>query len=184
MGYRVFAILEKNLESLGLITQLEQFKQGVSIGSGIGWPDTIIFQNSGFEVIETHYDGLWNMLKAGRITAFNRGINEAFIEVEQQNSSLTDPKIVIDPHLMVVYPLDYFFYVSPLHPELYKTIKEGLDIALKNGEFMRAFYQHPRIKQALHQLKLTNRRVFKLHNPLLSERIINLPQSYWHQPDE
>lgn len=190
LGYRVFAIREDNLGLFANITKLAQFKQQVTIGSGIGWPDTAIFQHHGFDVIQTQYDGLWEMLKANRITAFNRGINEAFIEIDQQNqqddaaSLIEAPTLVVEPSLLVVYPFDYFFYVSPLHPELHQTIQEGLNKALANGDFKRNFYNHPRIKQALAQLALKNRNVFMLNNPLLSERIQALPQDYWHQVDD
>lgn len=184
LGYRVFAIREDNLVLFSTITELAQFKKKIKVGSGIGWPDTEIFQHNGFEVIQSRYEGLWKMLKANRITAFNRGINEAFIEMDQQNQPGKEPRLTVEPSLLVVYPFDYFFYISPLHRELHKTIQEGLNKALANGEFKRNFYNHPRIQQALKQLALRKDKVFSLFNPLLSERIRALPQDYWYQVDE
>jgi hypothetical protein len=190
LGYRVFAIREDNLGLFANIADLAQFKKQVTVGSGIGWPDTEIFKHNGFDVIQTQYGGLWKMLRANRVTAFNRGINEAYVEVAQQNQQndvtrlLATPKLVVEPNFLVVYPFDYFFYVSPLYPELHQTIQAGLNKALANGDFKRNFYNHPRIKQALAQLALKNRKVFSLDNPLLSERIQALPQDYWHQVDD
>jgi len=187
LGYRVFAIREDNLALFSNIAELDQFKKEVKVGSGIGWPDTEIFEHHGFDVIQAQYDGLWEMLRANRITAFNRGINEAFIEITQQNQRshttklLEARKLIVEPNFLVVYPFDYFFYVSPLHPELHQIIKEGLKNALANGEFKRNFYNHPRIKQALEQLALKKRKVLSLDNPFLSDRIRALPQDYWHQ---
>jgi hypothetical protein len=190
LGYRVFAISEDKLGLFANIADLTQFKKQVTVGSGIGWPDTEIFKHNGFDVIQTQYDGLWKMLRAHRITAFNRGINEAFIEIAQQNQQndvarlLATPKLVVEPNFLVVYPFDYFFYVSPLHPELHQTIKDGLKQAIANGDFKRNFYSHPRIKQALEQLALKKRKILSLDNPLLSDRIRALPKSYWHQAED
>lgn len=187
LGYRVFAIREDNLELFANISKLAQFKKQIKVGSGIGWPDTEIFQHNGFEVIQTQYDGLWEMLRANRITAFNRGINEAFIEIDQQNQPgnstklIAPARLVIEPNFLVVYPFDYFFYVSPLHPEIHQIINDGLKNAMANGEFKQNFYNHPAIKQALEQLALKKRRILSLDNPLLSDRIRALPQDYWHQ---
>ena len=121
------------------------------------------------------------MLKAKRITAFNRGINEAYIEIEQQNDKDPQANLIVDTHLMVTYPFDYFFYLSPANPHLHQTIKEGLEIALKNGEFIRNFSQHPKIQYALKQVQANKRRIFPLYNPLLSQRIQELSAEYWYQ---
>jgi hypothetical protein len=184
LGYRIFAIQKDNQELLAGITNIKQFKNEVIIGSGIGWPDTEIFRHHGFRITETSYDGLWEMLKAKRITAFNRGINEAYTEIEQQNNKDPKANLMVDTHLMVTYPFDYFFYLSPASPHLHKTIQEGLNIALKNGEFYKNFNNHPKIQLALKQVQANKRRIFPLHNPLLSQRIQSLPAEYWYQAPE
>lgn len=181
LGYRIFAIQKDNQPLLEGITDIEQLKSQVVIGSGIGWPDTEIFRHNGFRITETGYDGLWEMLKAKRITAFNRGINEAYIEIEQQNTKDPKAKLIVDTHLMVTYPFDYFFYLSPENPHLYKVIKQGLNVALENGEFYKNFNHHPKIQQALKQVQMDKRSIFPLHNPLLSQRIQSLPAAYWYQ---
>jgi hypothetical protein len=124
------------------------------------------------------------MLKAKRITAFNRGINEAYIEIEQQNSKDSKANLIVDTSLMVTYPFDYFFYLSPANPHLHKTIQEGLHVSFKNGDFIRNFNQHPKIQYALKQVQMNKRIVFPLHNPLLSQRIQNLPTDYWYQTSD
>jgi hypothetical protein len=184
LGYRIFAIQKNNQELLAGITNLEQLKDQIIIGSGIGWPDTEIFRHNGFRITETGYDGLWKMLKAKRITAFNRGINEAYIEIEQQNSKDSKANLIVDTSLMVTYPFDYFFYLSPANPHLHKTIQEGLHVSFKNGDFIRNFNQHPKIQYALKQVQMNKRIVFPLHNPLLSQRIQNLPTDYWYQTSD
>jgi hypothetical protein len=184
LGYRIFAIQKDSQALLAGINTIEQLKSQIIIGSGIGWPDTEIFRHNGFRITETSYDGLWQMLKAKRINAFNRGINEAYIEIEQQNSKDPKGQLMIDEHLMVTYPFDYFFYLSPTNPHLHKTIEEGLQAALKNGDFIRNFKQHPKIQYALQQVQMNKRTIFPLSNPLLSPRIQSLPAAYWYQPSD
>ena len=184
LGYRIFAIQKDSQALLGGINSIEQLKRKLIIGSGIGWPDTKIFRDNGFRITETSYDGLWKMLKAKRIDAFNRGINEAYIEIEQQNSKDPKANLMVDKHLMVTYPFDYFFYLSPANPDLHKTIAEGLQVALKNGDFIRNFNQHPKIQYALNQVQMNKRTIFSLSNSLLSPRIQSLPAEYWYQPSD
>jgi hypothetical protein len=184
LGYRIFAIQKDSQALLAGINTIEQLKSQIIIGSGIGWPDTEIFRDNGFRITETSYNGLWQMLKAKRIDAFNRGINEAYIEIEQQNSKDPTANLMVDKHLMVTYPFDYFFYLSPANPNLHKTIDEGLQVALKNGEFIRNFNQHPKIQYALKQVQMNKRTIFSLSNSLLSPRIQSLPAEYWYQASD
>lgn len=184
LGYRIFAIQKDTEALLAGINTIEQLKSQVIIGSGIGWPDTEIFRHNGFRITETSYDGLWKMLKAKRIDAFNRGINEIYIEIDQQNSKDSKKNLMADEHLMVTYPFDYFFYLSPAKPHLHKTLEEGLKIALKNGDFIKNFKQHPKIQYALQHVKMSQRTIFTLSNPLLSSRIQSLPAEYWYQPND
>ncbi|MFT4762990.1 MAG: hypothetical protein ACI9OH_000074 [Oleispira sp.] len=184
LGYRIFAIQKDTQALLAGINTIEQLKSQVIIGSGIGWPDTEIFRHNGFRITETSYDGLWKMLKAKRIDAFNRGINEIYIEIDQQNSKDSKKNLMADEYLMVTYPFDYFFYLSPSKPHLHKTLEEGLKIALKNGDFIKNFKQHPKIQYALQHVKMSQRTIFTLSNPLLSSRIQSLPAEYWYQPND
>jgi hypothetical protein len=184
LGYRIFAIQKDTQALLAGINTIEQLKSQVIIGSGIGWPDTEIFRHNGFRITETSYDGLWKMLKAKRIDAFNRGINEIYIEIDQQNSKDSKKNLMADEYLMVTYPFDYFFYLSPAKPHLHKTLEEGLKIALKNGDFIKNFKQHPKIQYALQHVKMSQRTIFTLSNPLLSSRIQSLPAEYWYQPND
>jgi len=181
LGYRVFIINKDNQNKMTAITSLEEMKHNISIGSGVGWPDTEIFKFNGFDVSEASYVNLWRMLNAKRFIAFNRGVNEAFVEIEQQQQVYEN--FVVDRSLMVIYPFDYFFYLSPRTPELRDVVMEGLENAFKSGAFVENFNTHPQIKLMLKQLQPHKRTVFNLENPLLSDRIKNIPKEIWYQID-
>ena len=179
LGHRIFIINKDSQEKMAAIGSLAEMKKGISIGSGIGWPDTEIFKYNGFEVSSSSYNNLWRMLEAKRFTAFNRGVHEAFIEITQRQPIHNN--LIVDSSLMVVYPLDYFFYITPHRPELRDTVLQGLEKAFENGEFIENFNSHPQIKSMLKQLRPQGRRIFYLENPFLSKRVKEIPKKYWLQ---
>jgi hypothetical protein len=176
LGHRIFITRQdtslKNIESLADLKKLW-------IGSGIGWPDTEIFKHAGFHVIQASYENLWRMLAFKRYDLFNRGINEAYVELEQQRKAGYD--FAIDPYLSVTYPFDYFIYVNRRSEDLYHILKAGLEQAYKNGQFMEHFINHPTIAHALKISKMAERRTFRIPNPLLSPRAQAIPDQYWHK---
>ena len=56
------------------------------------------------------YEGLFDMLAAGRFELFSRGVVEVGEELAKQKSS--HPELVIERHLMLYYPLTRYFYVT------------------------------------------------------------------------
>mgnify|MGYP000414981057 CR=1 FL=1 len=177
LGHRIFIIHQDNQQTMAAISSIEEMTQDISIGSGIGWPDSAIFKHHGFKVHESQYSHLWNMLERKRFIAFNRGVHEAYTEIEQHRQNHRYLKV--DSALMVVYPFDYFFYLSPKTPALAQVIQLGLRRAFDNGRFMENFNSHPQIKSMLTLLRPQNRTIFHLDNPLLSDRVKNLPKEYW-----
>ena len=108
LGHRIF-IIRKNEQSLFQdFSSLNELKEKLIIGSGVGWPDTDIFIAAGFKVQTAAYENLWKMLSLGRFTAFNRGIHEAYVEIKQRKPAYGN--LMVDTNVMIVYPFDYFFY--------------------------------------------------------------------------
>lgn len=178
LGHRIFIIHKDNQQKMTAVTSLDEMRRTISIGSGLGWPDSAIFKHNGFNVKESSYLNLWNMLEAKRFVAFNRGVNEAFVEIEQQQARKS---FIVDKSLMVTYPYDYFFYLSPQTPELRDVVLQGLENAFSNGAFVENFNSHPQIKVMLRELQPQQRTIFHLENPLLSDRINKIPKEYWLQ---
>ena len=177
LGHRAFIARRTALKDFEKIRTLENLKKEISIGSGVGWPDTYIFEAAGFRVVTATYENLWRMLSANRYDAFNRGVNEIFIEMEQREDRFAD--LVIEPTQMVGYKFDYFFYLNKENQQIANDLNEALQHAYLSGEFMDNFTNHPSIKNILVALKESKRNVYYIPNPLLSERIKNLPDQYW-----
>lgn len=176
LGHRIFMTRKEiSLAHVESLSDLKQFR----VGSGIGRPDTDIFKQAGFKVTQASYENLWKMLAFKRYDLFNRGINEAYVELEQQRQAGND--FTIDPYLCVTYPFDYFIYVNRRSEDLYHILKTGLERAYKNGQFMENFLNHPTIAHALKISKMAERRTFRIPNPLLSPRAQAIPDSYWHK---
>lgn len=173
LGSRVFI---RKTGAFPLINNLEDLKKK-QIGSGIGWPDTEILSQAGFNVTTSTYKNLWKMLEHGRYDLFNRGINEAYIELEQQKRQ--GRNFEIEPNILVSYPYDYFIYLNAESHSLHKILNEGLLRSYANGSFLENFKRHPATSQAI-KTASTFRSILKIPNPLLSERAKKIPAKFWH----
>lgn len=179
LGHRVFVIRADRQDKLSRLTSLEDMKRNITIGSGIGWPDTEIFEAAGFRVVTSTYANLWGMVSAGRFDAFNRGIHEGFAEIEVRKRDYAE--LQIDHSVMIVYPFDYMFYLNKYDNKRGEVLRQGLLRAQENGSFMEHFHRHPMIQKMLRQADVPSRRVFTIDNPLMSERHKMVPASFWHR---
>lgn len=179
LGHRIFVIRRADLERVAAVRSLNDLRERMVIGSGIDWLDTAVFEHAGFKVQTGLYENLWKMLAYGRYDAFNRGIHEAYVEIDQRREKF--PALVIDDNLMVVYPFDYFFYLPKSDQRRHDIVKAGLEAAYEIGAFMAHFTSHPMIRKVIADARPTKRLTFRLDNPLLSERVRAIPEKYWHQ---
>ncbi len=149
----------------------------LAVGSGIQWPDTDILIHNQFNVVQASYQGLWKMLSSNRIDAFARGIEEAFVEIEQRRDDNPAP-VILDKWLLV-YPLDYFVYISPSRQKLYHQLNQALQQAHRSGEIAAVIASEPSAQKALQWLRNKEYTRIYLENPLLSDRVRQLPKEYW-----
>ncbi|WP_218048724.1 type 2 periplasmic-binding domain-containing protein, partial [Curvivirga aplysinae] len=179
LGYRIFAIRDDSKEMFDSIDSLEDLKGQVVVGSGIGWPDTEIFKANGFRVEAASYRNLWLMLSKGRYDAFNRGIGEAYLEINNYADLL--PNLTVEDSLMVHYPYGQFFYFKKSAQEKHDLLMQGIQTAYEKGAYMELFNSHPQIKQVFEVVKPTDRKNFEMINPEISDRIKAIPAKYWHK---
>lgn len=177
LGARVLVVNENREYSILHNTKTEAELRKLRIGSGTQWPDTSILLFNQFNVVQSSYQGLWKMLSNRRIDAFARGIEEAFVEVEQRRNNKPTPKIL--NNWLLVYPLDYFVYLSPNNTALYQQLSGALQKAHVSGKIAEVISSEPSAKKALHWLKNAEYSTVYLHNSLLSERVRSLPEAYW-----
>lgn len=177
LGSRVLVVNKEQYDRLLINPETVGGVKHLAIGSGIQWPDTEILIHNQFNVVQASYQGLWKMLSSNRIDAFLRGIEEAFVEIEQRRDDSPAP-VILDKWLLV-YPLDYFVYLSPSRKKLYHQLNQALQQAHRSGEIAAVIASEPSAQKALHWLRNKEYTRIHLENPLLSDRVRQLPKEYW-----
>lgn len=161
LGYRISLIRREDSDAFSHIESFDQLKQ-FTFGQGEGWADTAILKNAGLNVVQsTDTWNLYNMLRAGRFHMFPRGIMEPWDEA----ANLTDLDLAVESHLLLVYPMPAYIFITPKRPELAALIEDGLIKAINDGSFDALFLSDPQVKQALELSNIHTRKVFKLTNP-------------------
>lgn len=169
LGHRVCFVNPKIKDELKTITSVEQLKK-YTVGQGIGWVDTNILRANGFQVTEIpNYSGLFKMAAAGRIDLFCRGINELKGEYEAFNYI---KELTYDESFVLIYPLPRFYYTNAENTLLKSRVEDGLKMAYHDGTLKKLWLKYQTAN--LDFVKLKNRKVFRLSNPLLK----NLPKDY------
>lgn len=167
LGFRVCLVLPENLQRFENVNSLEDLrKSGISIGQGAHWPDTSILEANGISVMtHTRYEILFRMLRNQRFDCFARGISEVLYDLETQDTA--EEKLVIEPRLLLVYPMPSYLFTSPNDLRTAQRLQLGLERAIQNGSFgdyLQTWYGRP-----VDELGLAERTVITLENPFLSE---------------
>lgn len=183
LGYRFLAIREENSGVFTTVRSKDDLRRLVSFGSNSAWPDTGILRAAGLEVVTAPSDALWTMLKRNRFLAFPRGMNEALPEIKREGAD-AENALMLEPHMMVAYKYDTFFYVPRDKAHLAAIVESGLRAAYENGSYMKLFENHPVIKAAFDEIRARPRTVFWIDTPDMSERTKNIPAKYWMTIEE
>jgi ABC-type amino acid transport substrate-binding protein len=171
LGWRIALVRKERLEQFAKVRTAAQLKLFVA-GQGHDWPDTDILRKNGLPVhVSSTYDGMFKMLEAGRIDYYPRAVQQLFAEQDLH------PTLAIEPHLVVRYPTDAYFFVNRSNTQLAGELKRGLEAAIADGSFDALFYHYfaPQIAAA----QLDRRTIIDLPNPL---RTASLPldrKSLW-----
>ncbi|BFM15471.1 transporter substrate-binding domain-containing protein [Maricurvus nonylphenolicus] len=162
-GWRVPLIREADTGRFEGIHNRESV-QALLAGQGHDWPDVGILRHNDFRVVTSgSYLGLFKMLASGRIDYFPRSIVEIWIEKEHH----PDKHLQVDSNLLLIYPTAFYFFVHKDNQVLARDIEVGLEKLIANGEFNKLFDRH--YGDYIQRAKLSQRRAFKLDNPLLPQ---------------
>ncbi len=153
-AYRLMLIRNELSPALSKVNTLDDLRK-FSVGQGTSWSDIAIWENAGFKVLESSYKNLFAMTAAGRFDLFSRGLFEAF--EEQQIYARQYPNLIVDPHLLVVYPFAIYIFVSPQHPQIQKALYSGLEKAYRNGKMKKLLLSNEAVTKALAQANLKSR---------------------------
>lgn len=162
LGYRVALILKENQSKIDQVKTLKDLEK-LSFGQGLDWIDNVIYQAHGITVVQAQYGQLIKMLSVRRFDMFPRGVGE--ILSEYATNSKDYPNLAIEKNLLIYYPFPYYFFFNREDKMLRERIEAGLRKMQKDGSFDAIFnkYHLP----AIEKLKLKERRIIRLENPLL-----------------
>jgi len=166
-GYRLFFInreLQPLMDKVETLDDLRRF----STGSGAQWSTTLILENAGFDVVTGHdYETMFDMFSLRRFQTFSRGINEIFFELDTMSDKY--PDMYIETGLALHVPLPVYFFVTPTKPKLAERIELGLREMIADGSFDKLFMEYH--GDLIRRANLANRKIFRLENPNLSNRV-------------
>lgn len=165
LGFRVCVVLHESLPMFEGISSLSDLhKAGIRIGQGTHWPDTDILEANGVNVVtHSRYEILFRMLENQRFECFARGVSEVLFDLELH----ANMDLVIEPDLLIAYPMPSYFFVSRRDHETAQRLQLGLERAIHDGSFGR--YLENFYGRAMRELQLEKRRVIVLTNPHLTE---------------
>lgn len=180
LGYRMFLVRDSDLPRFAAVRTLDDLRK-LSVGQGKDWIDVPILRHGGFSVVEgSTYSGLFGMLSAGRFDFFSRGIDEAQREYRERRS--TQPHMVIEPTLLLQYPLPVYFFLrrDAEGRLLAQRIAAGMEIMIRDGSLQALFQQYKGASIKAGQLQ--KRRVLQLRNPHLPPATPLSRSELWFDP--
>jgi len=177
LGYRVAIIRTEDQEIFAKVSSIKALKK-FTAGQGHDWPDTKILSANGINVVtSSSYQSLFAMLQMRRFDFFPRGITEAWQEVAMQR----DSKLMVDENILLYYPSPIYFFVNTSNVVLAERIKRGLQLSIDDGSFEQLFYSFPEHMKMFSSIKIKQRKLITLHNPLLSPLTPLGNKSLWFQ---
>lgn len=175
-GWRVAIIKADRFDLFNGVETPKQLRAFVA-GQGHDWPDTAILKAAGLPVNTSYnYESLFLMLSSGRFDYFPRSILELVPEVESHR----ELGLMIEPNLVIHYPVAIYFFVNKHNKVLHDAIENGLELAIKDGSFNKLFYKT--YGADIERARLAERRIIQIDNPLLPrETPLNRPE-LWFRP--
>ena len=162
-GYRVMFVHKTARSKLEAVRTLDDLRT-ISIGSGTAWVDTDIMRAAQLKVETSEYDRLFQMLQRGRFDAYSRSI----LEINNEKNMVEGlSNVEVDQHLLLHYPNDLFFYVSPREPEIQKAITQGMEKLFASGKLMQRLHTAVGTPAEMKALKLKERQRIDIPNPYL-----------------
>ncbi|MDO8342385.1 MAG: diguanylate cyclase [Cellvibrio sp.] len=163
LGHRIFLIHKGDQAKFDQVKTFADLLR-LKLGQGTTWADTKILEANKLTVVKTNkYLSLLHMLDGGRFDAFPRGVQEPWSEV----NSVPGLELEVEKKIMLVYKMPFYLFVNKNNQKLAKDLELGLNRALADGSFDKAFFSDPAIRSAVEKADLKNRLVFQLENPQL-----------------
>jgi len=179
-GYCLFLIRKEDQKRFDAVRSLEALRR-FRYGLGLGWVDVGILRTNGLKVVTgSSYEGLFEMLVAGRFDVFLRGAVEILDEYDQRKRVL--PNLAIEENLILYYPLPMYFWFSRNDSgrRLAGRAEEGMRMMIADGTYDAIFNRHQRPK--IERLRLKERTIFRIENPNVGPETPFADKRLWFDP--
>lgn len=174
-GYRVLLIHNDNslrFENIDNLMQLRKLRAGFVNG----WADHEIFLSNQLPTyIAEKASSVYEMLAMQRVDYFSRSVQE--ITTNYEEYIVKYPELAIEKHLVLVYPLPVYFFVTPKAAQLAKDVQLGLEAISISGQMEELFLEYYRDK--VQSLNLDRRVIIELKNDAMPKGIV-LPKVWPH----
>lgn len=157
IGWRILLLREDKRDALREVRSVSDLK-GIRMALGKDWPDLAVLQSAGLapDTVPA-YSRLFGMLKAQRIDAIPRSVNEIWSDAARH------PGLAADPYLALHYHAADYFFVHRDNAALADEVRRGLEAAQADGSFDRLLLGYYRTM--LDKAALGKRRIIELPNP-------------------
>jgi hypothetical protein len=179
LGLRVGWMHRDRVPLTASIRTPQQLRELVLL-QGVGWRDVDVLDHSGMRTYTTRPRELMRLVHYNRVDLYPRGLTE--LEREYPEVLRDANNVVVDPHLMIVYPFAGFFHVSRNNPKLAQAIDTGFRRAIANGTYQQLLEQHLFTPWLKRQLDLPKRRLIYLPNPEAAQLFNDVDPAHWILP--
>jgi ABC-type amino acid transport substrate-binding protein len=178
IGWRVSFLNKDDQQLFSRVKTLRDLRP-IPVGQVFDWQDSRILEHNGLNLVAApSYPSTFKMLKQKRFRYFPRSVIEVWGELER----FPEYDLSVDHHLIIRYPVAYYFYVNRKTPELAIDLDKGLREMINDGEFERIFNQY--YGTALVKANLKKRRVIELENPFIDPENLKADAKFWLNPNE
>jgi hypothetical protein len=177
IGWRIPLVMQDNQDLFQNTLDLDDLRL-FRPGQHFRWTDTKILKDNGIDVFEANNHGrLMDMLISNKFDYYPR----AAIEIEQEFELGRSRGVVIDRHILIIYPTAFYFYVHRDNAALAENLKSGLEELIASGEMDRLFNKH--FSPILKQLEVHNRKVIRLRNNHIPKAAPFSRKALWLDPE-
>ncbi|MFY8298002.1 substrate-binding periplasmic protein [Pseudoalteromonas sp. SS15] len=175
LGYRLGVIKKSRLDYFAKLKTDGELR-GLRYGLRTDWPDSVIFKDNDFNVLEYSQENAgYELLEASRIDVLP-------IDALYANDITDMTGLAIDPAHVYYYPSAVYFFVNKHNKALYQKLKSGLDKAIEDGSFDTLFNRH--FESELAELALDKRQKITLVNTLLPASAPIHTKKYWYNHNQ
>ena len=176
-SYRLLLIRREDQPKFSALKNEAALKQQL-LSQMHDWVDTAVLRHNKFKVLDaSSYQSLFQMLLHKRVDAVPRSV----LEIPAEQQLFAEQGLHIETDWLLHYPGAVYFFVSNKNPQLAEQIESGLRQALKDGSFDLLFQKH--FVSQLKKMRLSERTLVELQNPLLPPETPLGESGLWYKPD-